>query len=249
MTHPSDDDLVLHYYGEGDPSLDEHLAERPRCRGARAGIAEVLQAVTDPVPPLADEYGRAVWDRLQPSLAAARPTPPWVRGRARTAVAALALAASLAAAFLLGRASRAPEAPPVQVAVVPPVRERILLVAVGEHLERSRMVLVELENTPREAAIDISSERGRAQDLLSANRLYRQAAQRAGEPAVASVLEELERVLVEVAMSPDDMTAGALDEIQHRIEAQGIVFKLRVLGSQVQDRRRPLAAQRTGSQS
>ena len=37
---------------------------------------------------------------------------------------------------------------------------------------------------------------------MTESRLYRQAAVRAGEPGVASVLDELERVLIEVANSP-----------------------------------------------
>ena len=249
MTHPSDDDLVLHVYGESEdaPGLDAHLAECASCRGARAGILDVLQRVTeDAPPPRGPAYGRAVWDRLQLPLRAARPRP---RPLARWGAAA-ALAASLVLAFLLGRASHEREDHLAAVTTTaPPVRERILLVAVGEHLERSRMVLLEIENAPRSRTIDISSERGRAQELLSANRLYRQAAHTTGEPAVASVLEELERVLLEVATSPDHVSAGRLDEIQQRIADQGIVFKLRVLGAEAQEPRPPVVPITSRSQS
>ena len=116
------------------------------------------------------------------------------------------------------------------------MRERILLVAVGEHLERSQMVLIELKNATGNGSVDISAERDWAQELVPANRLYRQAAQRAGEPGVASVLDDLERVLVEIATSPDRLENTGLEELRQRIEAQGILFKVRVVGSQMRER-------------
>ena len=43
---------------------------------------------------------------------------------------------------------------------------------------------------------------------MGANRLYRQTVVRAGEPGMASLLEELERLLVEVAHRPSVHDAG-----------------------------------------
>jgi hypothetical protein len=146
-----------------------------------------------------------------------------------------AIAASLLLAFVLGRASRERE---LKVAQPIPgqARERILLVAVGEHLERSQMVLIELQNAGGNGPVDISSERQWAHELVPANRLYRQAAARAGEAGVASVLEDLERVLLEIATSPDQLENTGLEELRQRIEAQGILFKVRVIGSQMRER-------------
>jgi hypothetical protein len=134
-------------------------------------------------------------------------------------------------AFLLGQRFPAPS-PPISAAV----RERILLVAVGNHLERSQMVLVELANAPTDAPLDVSAERASADVLVSANRLYRQTAVRSGETALAAVLEELERVLIEVAAGPERLSPADLGELQRRIEARGLLFKIRVVGSQVRER-------------
>ena len=136
-------------------------------------------------------------------------------------------------AFLLGRQFPGP----APQALSPAVRERILLVAIGDHLERSQMVLVELANAPSDGPLDVSAERASADDLVSANRLYRQTAARSGEPALAAVLEELERVLVEVAAGPERLVARPTSaELQRRIEARGLLFKIRVVGSQVRER-------------
>jgi hypothetical protein len=116
------------------------------------------------------------------------------------------------------------------------VRERILLVAVGDHLERSQVALIELVNTPSGTTVDISGEQQRARDLVAENRLYRQTALTTGDPAVASVLDELERVLMEIANSPSTMTAAEFSKVRSRIEQQGIIFKVNVFGQRVRER-------------
>jgi hypothetical protein len=183
-----------------------------------------------------------VWWRLRPKL---RPRASALRRLYPFA----AIAASLVLAFVLGRVTRERELRIAQP-INEPARERILLVAVSEHLERSQMVLVELQNAGGSAdSVDISAERQWAEELVPANRLYRQAALRAGEPGVASVLDELERVLVEIAMSPDRLATPGLEQIKQRIESQGLLFKVRVIGSQVREREQPRDTRGVWSQS
>ena len=123
-------------------------------------------------------------------------------------------------------------------------RERILLVAVGDHLERSQMVLAELTNAPNgQGKLDISDERQTAADLLEDNRLYRQTARSTGDTAVASVLDDLERVLIEIAHSPSEVSNGELTDLQHQIDNRGLLFKVRVLGTKVREQEsKPAAA-------
>ena len=119
------------------------------------------------------------------------------------------------------------------------VRERVLLVAVGDHLDRSQMVLAELSNAPDgKGKIDISGEQQIAQDLLDDNRLYLQTAHSTGDTAVASVLDDLERVLLEVANSPSSVTPEQFDQLRQEITDGGLVFKVRIVGSQVRQRER-----------
>ena len=112
------------------------------------------------------------------------------------------------------------------------------------------MVLVELENAnPTGGPLDISSEQHRAEDLVAANRLYRQTALRAGETGVASVLDELERVLVEIANSPAKVSSPQLAVLRKRIESRGILFKIRVIGSEVRERQKAAAPQAASRKS
>lgn len=257
MQHLSEEQLVDYRYGEGGAAargaVEQHLASCAACRESFAALESVLAAVdAAPVPERGADYGAEVWLRLEPRLRAEEEprrrwwpflAHPWAW---RRWAAAGAMAALVLAAFLLGRRWPRPAPPVSQAQAVPAeARERVLLVAVGDHLERSQMVLVELENAKGTGPVDISSERARAQDLVASNRLYRQTAASSGDVGMASVLDELERVLMEIAHSPSEIPQARLEELRHRIEAQGILFKVRVIDSEVEQKER-MAVQKAG---
>ena len=73
---------------------------------------------------------------------------------------------------------------------------------------------------------------------MSENRLYRQAAFKAGDTNVSNLLEELERVLLEVAHTPSQLNSAEFDDLRQRIEAEGILFKIRIVGSTVRERQK-----------
>jgi len=56
------------------------------------------------------------------------------------------------------------------------------------------------------------------------------------DAAVAGVLDDLERVLIEIAHSPDEVSGPQLDDLRRDIEDRGLLFKVRVLGSQARQR-------------
>jgi hypothetical protein len=233
MNHINDEDLVLFYYGElpnQAAAVEGHLSECAECRSNFRALQSVLNTVdTAPVPERDPEYGSAVWQRIQGHLPRRRASFSWTSWW----IWAPAMAALVLAAFLAGRLSHRP-GPSVASG---DVRERILLVAVVDHLERSQMVLAELTNSPEgKGKVDISDERLRAADLLEDNRLYRQTAHNTGDTAVAGVLDDLERVLIEIAHSPDQVSGPQLDDLRRDIEERGLLFKVRVLGSQARQR-------------
>ena len=243
MNHLSEEQLILHYYGEEDDALaaERHLGECEACRALYGSLQRTLNVVDSlPVPEPGAEYGEQVWKRIEHRLPARRrarwlwalPTP-W-----RWAAASAAFAALLVAAFLAGRFYPHPRQPVQLAAADPQAGERILLVAVGDYLERSQMVLIELANAHSPGSLDISSEQERAVDLVSENRLYRQTAGHTGDSAVASVLDELERVLLDITHAPSRLSAGELEKLRQRLEAEGILFKIRVLGSNVRNQER-----------
>lgn len=257
MPHLTEDDLVLHYYGEldGDASAHAtaHLHECGTCHAAFTRLQRVLAAVdAAPEPVMADGFERLVWARLQPELErGGRGWTSWfVLSPARLAwVVAIVVLAG--AAFFAGRLSQQRAGAPASVtgAAGADLRERVLLVDLGEHLDRAQMMLVDLVSADSERDVDLAVERTRAQQLVSANRLYRQTARETGNLALAQVLDELEQVLVDVAASPDHVSSEDLAAMRQRIDDKGLLLKVRVLSSEVQKRQRRQVRARAGQSS
>ena len=258
--HVEEDDLVLHYYGEltaaDEARVTAHLGECAPCHAEYRRLQRVLAAVDQAAlagPELPESFERTVWARLAPNL------PVGSRGWLGWMVfspARLAWAASIlllvGAAFMAGRMS--PRQPQGTAAAAEHVRERILLVDLGDHLARSQMVLVELVNAQGSGpggsgTVDISTERDRAEQLVAANRLYRQTAAATGDTAVLDLLDQLERVLVDVAASPSTMSSRELDDVRRRIESGSLLFKVRVVSSDLQERQKAAVQRPTGQRS
>ena len=74
MTHWTEDDLILHYYGESPQphDVETHLRECRDCAETYRALAEALALVpiTD-VPHRDDAYPLDVWQRLRGQLPAA----------------------------------------------------------------------------------------------------------------------------------------------------------------------------------
>jgi hypothetical protein len=247
MNHLTEEELIAYREGIAEQRAvsAEHLAACQKCREELGRIEAVLAALdTLPVPDPGADYGRQVWKQIAPRLAE-RSAQWWrVWFEPRRLGAAGALVALLVAAFLVGRITKRP-GPQDNIASEEKVRERILVVAIGEHLGHSERMLVELSNAgpdnPRQKEVNIASEQRRAEDLLEENRLYRQTALQEGDAGLASVLDELERVLLDVAHSPDQVTPAQLEAIQKKIEGHGILFKVRVVNQELQQRQEATA--------
>ena len=250
--HLSDEDLILHYYGEtaraDAPRVADHLASCGECQAASTQLRRVLTLVdTAPAAEARPGFERDVWARLEPQLHA--PTSRLVRhslgeGGWRTFFWApqWALAGGVAAlvlvAFLAGRLSNgaAPAAPSVQQAQIEP--GRVLRAAVGDHLDRTQMMLAELVNADTDQLDQLAGEQARASDLIAVNRLIRQSAEQSGDAAIADVLEDLERVLLEIANAPADVTSNELSDLKARITTQDLLFRVRVIASEMRQRNR-----------
>jgi hypothetical protein len=256
MNHLTEEQLILHYYGEEADdvaeapcdalTIERHLEDCGECRSTYGALQRVLNIVDSlPVPERPADYGAQVWQRIHRRLPARRfrfglAAAPW-----RWAAASVAFAALLVTAFVAGRSypngigRRAPQR--IAAAADPQGSDRVLRVAVGDYLERSQMVLVELVNAETKGVLDISAEQERAGDLVTETRLYRQTAARTGDTRIANLLDELERVLVDIRNSPSEISASDLEGFRQRLESDGILFKIRVLGSNVRNQEEPAA--------
>ncbi|HEY6253931.1 MAG TPA: hypothetical protein VI685_28585, partial [Candidatus Angelobacter sp.] len=150
MKHLTPEQIVLHCYGDAPEGaeIDRHLQLCAQCRTEfekmKAFLAEI-PATPVPEPPVYLE--EKLWLNLRDQLSEKKPrawhgflTPSRWAGAGAVAVLVIA-------AFLAGRFWPHPvdlHKPPESVQVNP---ERVVLVAVGDHLERSQILLVEIMNS------------------------------------------------------------------------------------------------------
>ncbi|HXH38600.1 MAG TPA: hypothetical protein VNN08_08225 [Thermoanaerobaculia bacterium] len=260
MQHLTEEQLIAHYYHEGDAAFaEEHLASCDECRAQLETLRSVLALIDQlPIPERGDAYGEEVWTRLRWKMGSER-------RRSRVWGTIAAIAAALAVAFIGGvlwhartQQTQHPQTVVAQATQPGPVRtaaaesasrDRLLLIVVGDHLDNSERMLLELTKADPKQPLDVSSESKRAGELVASNRIYRQTATRRGETRIASLLSDLEPVLVELShagstLSPDEITA-----LQKRIDSKGLLFKVRVVSAQVGGQEAPAKAPQKGMDS
>jgi hypothetical protein len=243
MNHLSEEQIVLHYYGDAEEAseVERHLAACAECRAEFARVQSTLRQIEPlEVPEPAAGFEEKTWLNLRDHLPEKGSfLKRLLQGRQKWALAG-AMAVLLAAAFLAGRFWPRPGP---QIAEQPPSQvnpQRVVLVAVSDHLERSQMLLVEIMNADTKGPINLSSEQAEARELLDSNHLYRVSSQQAGDPQVARLLDQLGRVLAEIANGPADVSPEDLQQVRHTIQSEGLLFKVRVVSSEVNSKvRRP----------
>lgn len=235
---------MLYHYGEAeDPErIAAALAADPAARVRYQALVSILAALPDDPPPARGEsYGAEVWARLLPRLREGRrggnlagrlagwifSGPARPAGLPRWAFAAAAVLL-VAAGFLLGRSLPEGQAGGPLV-LTAEGRQRMLEQSVAVHLADSERLLVELANARAGEPVGLGGEREWIDALLAGNRLYRQAAEKAGQRRIAALLAELEPILLDLVHAPEGGDPEDLALLQERLSEQGTLFKVRVL--------------------
>jgi hypothetical protein len=255
MKHLTEEQLVLHYYGEdaAAPAAAHHLAECSDCRGEYEAMRDALHKVEAlPVPEPDADYTARLWngiagqvskrtggedDRFLSSSGLAQTFSARLLSRLtghklRWPVPLTAAVAGLViAAFLLGRHYPVRVNRPAPQRASLQAREGVLQVALSSYLDRSKFILIELANADPAHGLDISSQQVLASDLVSEARLYRQTAGQTGDAAVSGVLDDLERILLDISHEPSKLSPQDLERLRERLKTDGVLFKIRILGS------------------
>jgi hypothetical protein len=259
MSHLSDDDLILRYYGEADAAdeagIGAHLAVCEPCREAWHELTQTLKLVdTAEVPEPPDGFERVIWARVQQALP--QPAPVWTW---RHVVSVLSFAAAIALVASLGGVWGGT---PDLTGVVRPdettaetatsarlaLHERVLLAALDSHFEQTELLLIELMNAPDQELAELGFERVAADELLASGRLYRVTAEQTGHVRLAQMLDDLEPVLVEVARSPEKVDRQEMTSLRSRIDDNGLLFKVRAVTNDIRERQYDIVTANEGGQ-
>jgi len=230
MNHLTEEQLVAHYFADDANRVvaETHLRICSRCEQAYEEISNAL-AVRAPEPPAREPaYGKRLWQSIQAPL---RPYPATKRRYFSWPRLVLASACLLgfAATFFFGALWQRSRTHSSQATTSPQAKERMVLLILDDHLDRSERLLVELNHAgaePEDAEVALQAE---ARQLLPDNRLYRQAVSTSGDPTMSAALDHLERVLLEVANSPDKLNGADLKRIEQEMNTDSLLFEIRVL--------------------
>lgn len=232
MKHLTEEELIEMYYGESGAAAVAHIGACQECSADFARLKKDLEgAGMARVPERGAEYGEQVWEALLPRLIPyERKARGWHRfAQWRAALLAVGCAALFAAAFLGGRYwERHAHVTNTATNASPQAKERVVLVVLTDHLDRTERLLVALEHADSSDHAENAQLQTEARDLLASNRLYRVTASRAGDPVLAGALDRLQGVLAEVANDPN-LTAADLARVRNEMNTEGILFEIRVL--------------------
>jgi len=257
VKHISEEEWIAYYYGEDADrqAVQKHLAECQECAAIGQELARDLRQMQGMLLPADEpqrgaEYGAAVWQAVRPSITpysqrqAVRQRWGWPGGwglKLGLAGAAVTLAAVILVAFYSGRWWEQRREPQVASTANGQAGQRVILLVISDHLDRSQRLLAEL-NDPDEAAADRSLQ-ATARELLTENRLYRTSAERADSTAkgaheendasLETILDDLEPVLVELANQPDHLNRAEIIHLRKEMNTSGVLFEIRVLRSKV----------------
>lgn len=245
MNAITDNDLTLLYYGEHeDASLAATVAASAELSARYEALCRELAQMDACEPPRrGEDYGAEVWQRISPRLAESRPDPAGFRntllstlGRPRFSLAgafSLVLVATLA--FVLGRqageppTTPPPDANPSQLSALAGLDSgRLLTASVNGHLDQLNLVFTQFALQPESGAADAEHYT----NLLVANRLYRQVAASRGEAQLATLLAELEPLLIELAHEAHKSSPATRDRMQTEIRER-LLFRVRIMSRQL----------------
>jgi hypothetical protein len=250
--HLNEEQLVAHYFHDDDvpAAAQQHLASCAECNAQYETICGVLALVHDaPVPERSADYEAQVWTRLRWKLGSRRSSRA-LTGRWLATAAVLAAGLCTGSIVVNWHPTRQPDpaAPSTIAQTIKPVatqqskqNDRVLVLVVGDHLESSERMLTEVANADPKRGYDAGDAQQRAIELVASNRMYRQTAAQHGDERIASLLSDLEPILVELAHAGKTLSPGELASIQKRIENKGLLFKVRVMSAQNDGGDRPPA--------
>jgi hypothetical protein len=245
MKHLTEEELIECFYNKNKAAnpASRHLEQCVACAEAYAALESDLALITPAEPPARDAaYGERVWRSIAPCLPVYEVRKrSWLRGGAwRVLSYASACALLIACAFIAGRVWEHKQLRTTagdNLTTIPqpaaPPQQRLVVVVLSDHLDRSERLLVELKHADAGSEELISPLRDEARSLLAANRVCRQNAEKDDDPALTAALARLDHLLAELANQQGGLNAAALARLQEEMNSGSLLFEVRVLRSRI----------------
>jgi hypothetical protein len=247
MIHLTDEEMIEQAYRESGnrAAVEQHLASCRECADNYAELERDLTGMNRVDAPARDSaYGERVWASIAPSLPVygsgyeSEKRRWWQSGLWKGLGYAAACALLLSCAFYAGRVWEQKKPQPVAHVdqKAPQTKQPIVVVLLGDHLDRSERFLVELKHADMDSTAMASPMRDEARSLLAANRVCRKNVAQKDDPELKTALDHLDDLLAEAANAPGGLNAKSIAKLQDEMNSDGLLFEVRVLRSRITHR-------------
>jgi hypothetical protein len=225
--HLTDEQMFHYLYGDLLETEKEHLESCGVCQSEIESFRRTLDHLAQwSAPPRSADYGNFVWRRLITQIAAPR-KPLWSRPVVLGwfSLVATGLAAVLIVLIPHHQSGANPSSPVRRV----PVSERLLQVAVQDHVRRASSLFAKLENQPGTGTANQSeraSEWEAISNLIAENRLYRQTAEQEDDRHAVQLLTDLETALVTLKHISGRPSAAEVQDLKKRLTTVNSVSRM-----------------------
>ncbi|MEO8459514.1 MAG: hypothetical protein ABI451_03205 [Dokdonella sp.] len=249
MNTISDNELILFHYRDGLDAarvaeIENALLVSATLRTRYAQLQLVLDRVdSQPVPEADDRFVERILRKLNARIDASQPAPLHsdIGARIRSLLhamlqprpafaAACVLVIAIGLGFYAGRWS-APEPDEIAQTRANAMAARVLDVYVSEHLRSTEGLLLTAVNGDDSPIM--ASNRDLAAALVESNRLYAQAAMRAGDTRLANFLRQLEPVLIDLANRSPEAAIQSSDGLRDYLRKTDLLFQVRATQARI----------------
>jgi hypothetical protein len=248
MRHLTADELVAHAYDEDETEVvQKHLERCAECATAYAAVRSDLDEMEFAAVPMRDElHGKRVWESIADRLPEYEaPMRRWFPGRMPGGLwGGLAVGACtglLVFGFVAGSLWERMQGRPAQTIASNPAQhkqpgvahpqERVVVVVLSDHLDRTERLLMELKHADAGSVETVSPLRDEARTLLAANRICRKNTNQNDDPDLAAALDRLDHLLAALANQPEGLDSAGIARLQVEMNSDRLLFEVRVLRS------------------
>lgn len=250
MRHAVVKKLLYDYLTDALPAaertaVEQHCASCKTCASRRDAMRDTLFIVARPGDSPADARPEEFWDafaqRVESTIAGRRraaPRPSWtgllddiertIQLQWRTVAGFAGALTILAVAFALWRLTP-PTTPPdrTDAGTIEPANTTLASTRVNQYLRKSKVLLVGLTNmeTPEGTSLDLTTERQVSRELIQEARYLRQ---QPLDTRSAELIDQLERILIELANMEEQTDLPNVEMIRSGIHRENLLFKIRM---------------------
>lgn len=106
--------------------------------------------------------------------------------------------------------------------------QRVLISNVSSHIEISGRLLTMVSNGNGDLSQQIDSRRQIIEELVVLNRMYRRIVEQSGDQQLATLLQHMESILIELNHTQINAEHSDLQNIKQRIEQSDLIYQLKV---------------------